>query len=428
MTILPSRVHQAFQESLPDPPTSDRAWSFEKLTSGGSLARVYRATTAISREREISPLSHASAWVIRDWGVNDSITAKRIDERLCFQSYLYQALASLDAENVTANPIPCPGRWKGNQAWLFEDDTLWSFATWCPGQPVPNESDIPEALWHQAATLLARLHALGRKYPIKHSSVGAIPMPVGFALRLQTLQRWSTDDTKKHWLAEWKRLQRQSPPDVVQHWYQPCQHVFSLTMQFFELHKALLVSRLEVDCARPQRSHWIIGDLWRDNVLVDDGSISGLIDFGAARVDSPVLEIVRWLGSWLRPRDPRINCFLDIYHRELRRWLASPSESLKNSEVFLQPTERQRWWKDDDEKSIISEADFHLWDEASTYAALFFWFDRLLKWQPALTKIEEGHRRVFARMEELLRRAECWHCGTTTISQDVSDSPEKTKK
>ncbi len=58
-----------------------------------------------------------------------------------------------------------------------------------------------------------------------------------------------------------------------------------------------------VDC------HWIIRDLWRENILIEDARVSGVIDFGASRIDWPLLEVVRMLGSLLEPDDPRIaNC------------------------------------------------------------------------------------------------------------------------
>jgi Ser/Thr protein kinase RdoA (MazF antagonist) len=73
---------------------------------------------------------------------------------------------------------------------------------------------------------------------------------------------------------------------------------------------AAILARLQkmldgrVDC------HWIVRDLWRENILIDHQRISGIVDFGASRIDWPAFDIVRWISSWLAPDDPRISeCF-----------------------------------------------------------------------------------------------------------------------
>ena len=44
--------------------------------------------------------------------------------------------------------------------------------------------------------------------------------------------------------------------------------------------------------------HWIVRDLWRENILLDDSKrFSSIVDLGAARIDWPGLDFIRLFGS-----------------------------------------------------------------------------------------------------------------------------------
>ncbi len=64
--------------------------------------------------------------------------------------------------------------------------------------------------------------------------------------------------------------------------------------------------RLEAWTRRTLPCHWIVRDAWRENVLVIDDQVTGVIDFGAARIDWPGFDLVRWIGGWLEPDDERL--------------------------------------------------------------------------------------------------------------------------
>lgn len=54
--------------------------------------------------------------------------------------------------------------------------------------------------------------------------------------------------------------------------------------------------------------HFVIRDLWSDHVLFCDERVTGVVDFGAARVDEPAVDLARLTGS------------LEPYDSELRVW------------------------------------------------------------------------------------------------------------
>jgi Ser/Thr protein kinase RdoA (MazF antagonist) len=42
----------------------------------------------------------------------------------------------------------------------------------------------------------------------------------------------------------------------------------------------------------------IIGDIWSDHVLFKNDEVSGIVDFGAMKLESPCLDIARLFGSY----------------------------------------------------------------------------------------------------------------------------------
>lgn len=65
----------------------------------------------------------------------------------------------------------------------------------------------------------------------------------------------------------------------------------------------------------PERSetHFVLRDIWSDHVLFTGDQVTGIIDFGAARVDEPATDVARLLGS-LEPSDSgRWSLGLELY-------------------------------------------------------------------------------------------------------------------
>lgn len=64
---------------------------------------------------------------------------------------------------------------------------------------------------------------------------------------------------------------------------------------------ALLKELIEVQRV-PVPLHFVLRDVWSDHILFTEDRVTGIIDFGAARVDEPATDVARLLGS-LEPVD-----------------------------------------------------------------------------------------------------------------------------
>lgn len=85
---------------------------------------------------------------------------------------------------------------------------------------------------------------------------------------------------------------------------------------------AALVRRLSEPCLKrlaPWRGadfplHPCLCDVWTDHVLFDGDAVTGLIDFGSAKIDHPAVDLARLLGDCLGGEPHRWQPLLDAYH------------------------------------------------------------------------------------------------------------------
>lgn len=74
---------------------------------------------------------------------------------------------------------------------------------------------------------------------------------------------------------------------------------------------------------QPTEQHFVVRDLWSDHVLFMDERVTGVIDFGAARVDEPAADLARLTGS-LEPHDESLRTWaVETYHSSRQKGPAS---------------------------------------------------------------------------------------------------------
>jgi Ser/Thr protein kinase RdoA (MazF antagonist) len=187
--------------------------------------------------------------------------------------------------------VPAVMRTRDNCTVIEMSGRPWDVTTWLPGRAdfhaAPTDAKLLAAI-----TALARLHD---SWAGKRSS-GSCP---AIQRRVRALADWQSliasgwqprfgdgDPYRSHAEAVWPRLQT-----VV-----PC------------MATALAPWLAQVVPLQP-----CLCDIWHDHVLFAGNRVTGLIDYGAAKVDNVAVDLARLLGS-LIPDDPqRIRAALDAY-------------------------------------------------------------------------------------------------------------------
>ena len=194
-------------------------------------------------------------------------------------------------------PFPKLVPWTGyshEQILLFPwDGKLWSLSEWIDGRPF-QESDLSLDRVRELASILAKIHMATQE-----SSAPEEPfLSPGLRKDPQDLNRSTTLVERTNFLDR-----------VSRHW-----EASILASDFFQRHglvaplirclakvdecKKTWREQLEQSSQADRRYHWIVRDLWYENVLVrSSGEFASIVDLGAARFDWPGLDFVRLFGS-----------------------------------------------------------------------------------------------------------------------------------
>ena len=168
---------------------------------------------------------------------------------------------------------------------VAESGWLWDLVTWMPGEPLLREP-TPARL-AAAGRCLARLHQSWQSCsprmgacPAVHRRLHALQIPLGPERIDAQLQ-----DRSVRPLIELARRLIPGCRTELQPW-----------------------TRIEL------RLHPCLCDVWSDHVLFTNDDVSGLIDFGAAKIDHPAVDLARLLGDCLVGEPNRWHSLLDAYH------------------------------------------------------------------------------------------------------------------
>lgn len=160
-------------------------------------------------------------------------------------------------------------------------DFLWELAPWLPGSS-DYETRPTKGRLEAAMVALARLHVAVSAFPLRGATRGVAP---GIADRIEQMRAMAdplgSELTRAAATDEWpeladrvRRVLVTSPACLPRVWRQ--------------LQEA---AGLEVSLAPCLR------DIWHENVLFTGQRVTGLVDFGAMRVDNVSTDVARLLGS-----------------------------------------------------------------------------------------------------------------------------------
>ena len=208
---------------------------------------------------------------------------------------------------------PVPLRTKTGKTFFVHQGRLWELAPWMRGEASYREQPRPARL-QASMHALARLHKAARSYQPR-----GIPAPMGISpglqrrlQRLRCLQHGELDE-----LRQAARTAKASRLREV---------AFDL-LAGIERSLERVTQNLEPIVETRLPLQWCLRDVRHDHILFQQDRVSGLIDFGAAAVDSVAGDLARLLGSMVDDDSDRWQAGVDAYG-QLRPLAASERRAI----------------------------------------------------------------------------------------------------
>jgi Ser/Thr protein kinase RdoA (MazF antagonist) len=154
----------------------------------------------------------------------------------------------------------------------------WEAVEWLPGQSDYRQRPSAGRL-ESACTSLARLHRAWR--PL----AGRVQVPPCIERRLAVAAEW--ENLRR---SGWQPLDALAVDD-------PLRPVAAQALEALDRRLPDMPDRLLPWADREQPLHVCHVDPWHDNLLFTDEELTGLVDYGAARLDHPAVDLARLLGS-----------------------------------------------------------------------------------------------------------------------------------
>ncbi|MEZ6138332.1 MAG: aminoglycoside phosphotransferase family protein [Pirellulaceae bacterium] len=174
---------------------------------------------------------------------------------------------------------------RSGDSFCFDGQRYWELTSWLPGAASyathPSEVKLDAAM-----TALADIHqAWFRANQSPSSKLNTSPTVSERVTRLA------------NWLRQIDRLRPTQRCEPGIEW-----SLANATCDALRRLGPKLLADLEILRVQPVGLHFSLRDIWSEHVLFSGDTVSGVIDFGALRVDEPLTDIVRLIGS-LEPVD-----------------------------------------------------------------------------------------------------------------------------
>lgn len=273
-----------------------------------------------------SPAGH---WALKRL---ELVSRERVLERHAFQSWL--------AEEPECR-VPSLQRWSNGSSWIECDGFGWERSNWMGGAPLPKRGAIECEQWEQVIDCLVAIHRRSMAFSTPEGRTLEIgrttDLPIGLRDRRTALRAWQHDGISR-WNSIATHLQRRVSSEHLAWFRSMAATAMSLAMGAAE--------SLETMCRRPHPSYWIVRDCWRDHWLFSGKQLAGLIDFGAARLDWPGLDLVRCFGTLLGWPDDRWHSGLERVRRALPfcTWQTSEVRLIHRISVALSALQWLEWY------------------------------------------------------------------------------------
>jgi Ser/Thr protein kinase RdoA (MazF antagonist) len=269
--------------------------------------------------------------------------------------FIHNVLRTLGESELSCIPVPMWNKkWnKYGKSFVTYDEHLWELTPWLPGKADFQENPSRHRL-ASVIKVVARIHQLSQsQYPV---------------LFQQSLTLHSRRDQLQRFMAA---EADQIAAAVERHATQALQVRGRGLLSHFRRRAPQALLKLTKASALSVPRFPVIRDLWHDHVLLTGDEVTGIVDFGAMRLDSAACDLSRLLGS--------------LVGNDREAW-----EFARHAYNSIRPLSADEWQ--------LAQA----LDEANVILAGLNWLD----WICVQGRTFEDYDAVYARLDELLVRLE----------------------
>lgn len=198
--------------------------------------------------------------------------------------------------------VPVPLATRNGETYYIHEDHLWELTPWMPGQAMLSQAPS-DARLAAAVTALAEFHQAAQTYQYQQNKPTIAPSP-GLRERLDMVRGLQQGGLQQLWLAT-RTAEASDLRELAFELLEGIGH---------SLDRVAVNLRQIVDVQLPLQ--WCQRDVRHDHLLFEDNQVSGLLDFGAAAVDSVAGDVSRLLGSLVHDHPESWRLGIEAYAKQ----------------------------------------------------------------------------------------------------------------
>jgi Ser/Thr protein kinase RdoA (MazF antagonist) len=181
-------------------------------------------------------------------------------------------------------------KWCHGETLLEAEGVYWEIAEWKSGHPVERLGQSSQTQLLNCVEAIARLHEQSRSYE------ALVQIAPGLKQRYEGLL---------HAIEPIEHKRNKFLDSISSH----DQYESTKTLKEIYLRAMRVIPQVIEPLHRlsetPTVCFWVLRDVWREHLLYRGDQVVGILDFGAARIDWPGLDLARSIGTLLLDSDPR---------------------------------------------------------------------------------------------------------------------------
>lgn len=245
--------------------------------SGMSGARVFRC-----HDRS------GSVFAVKRWPAGTA--AKRVDEVHSVTEFARQSGCKMIPPLIPWHDLS-QGEFTSAKMRFTIDRHHWDAMPWMPGASLPIDCDLEQV--SAGVATIAAFHAAVSELGSQIQPAPAVRSRLNRLVELDRLIPNMTSDAMVS-----REIARLDPPlaSALNEGLQLLKLQWHPARQFIE-------SSLRPFSTRNLPTQYVLRDVHRGHILFDSGQVTGLIDFDAIRIDTPLMDLARWAGDFVIERE-----------------------------------------------------------------------------------------------------------------------------